>query len=121
MLNPSMSVSALMILNGEPHGHRGVKLNSQSAVQGPARPSLRVSSSAGADMTNMVSYATSFADRTPSSTSTVVESNDSTAKRQASPSAASDLPSRVVCVRRGLESQGISKDACEIILQSWTT
>ena len=69
----------------------------------------------------MVSYATSFADRTPSSTSTVVESNDSTAKRQASPSTASDSPSRVICVRRGLESQGISKDACVVILQSWTT
>ena len=69
----------------------------------------------------MVSYATSFADRTPSSTSMVVESNHSTAKRQASPSTVSDLPSRVVCVRRGLESQGISKDACEVILQSWTT
>ena len=98
-----------------------LKLNSQSAVQDPARPSLCVTSSARVDMPNMVSYATSFADRTPSSTSTVVESNDSTAKRQASPSTALDSPSRVVCVRRGLESEGISKDACEVILQSWTT
>ena len=97
-----------------------LKLNSQSAVQGPTRPSLCVTSSARADMPNMVSYAISFADRTPSSTSTVVESNDSTAKRQASPSTASDLPGHVVCVRRGLESQGISKDAYGVILQSWT-
>ena len=98
-----------------------LKLNSQSAVQGPTRPSLCLTSSARADMPSMVSYATSIADRTPSSTFTVVESNHSTAKRQASSSTASDLPSRVVCVRRGLESQGISKDAREVILQSWTT
>ena len=55
----------------------------------------------------MVSYATSFADRTPSSTSTVVESNDSTAKRQASPSPASDLPRRVhgMCPARARKSR----------------
>ena len=79
-----------------------------------------VTSSARVDMSNMVSNATSSADRTPSATSTVVESNDPTAQRQASPSTVSDSHSRVACVRRELKSQEISKDASEVILQSWT-
>ena len=68
----------------------------------------------------MVSYATSSVDRTPSTTSTMEESNDSTAQLQASPSTTSDSPGRVASVRRELENQGISKDACEVILQSRT-
>ena len=59
-------------------------------------------------------------DRSPNLATSMVQSTNAPTQPETPPTPQSARPSRLACVREGLESQGISKGATEIILKSWT-